>query len=189
MQNLDEVSRETLDKYVKLLLKWNKRINLISKNTEEDIWHRHILDSLQLTKYLGKREEVLDIGSGGGLPGIVLAIIGHNVKMVECDTRKISFLREVIRVCDLKAELLEDRVENVREKKDVLVARGFASISDILKLTIDIKCDRYLLLKGKNADFELDVANKEWNFDYKRYKSISASDSSIVEITNAQRKS
>jgi 16S rRNA (guanine527-N7)-methyltransferase len=189
MQKASEVSRETLDKYVELLLKWNKKINLISKNTEKDVWDRHILDSLQLTKYLDKEENVLDVGSGAGLPGIVLSIAGYNLKMIECDTRKMSFLREAVRICGLKAELIHDRIENVKAEGEVLVARGFASINDILKLTTDIRCDRYLLLKGKNTDIELAVANKEWNFDYKRYKSISADDSSIVEITNVQRKS
>lgn len=188
MLEVKDVSRETLDKYVDLLLKWNKKINLISKSTEEDVWNRHIIDSLQLTKFIDKSNKIVDLGSGGGLPGIVLAIAGYDVSLVECDLRKMIFLKEVGRVLKLDIKYIENRVEEIELNCDIVTARGFTNINNLFKITNGIVCDKFLLLKGKSLDKEIEEANKEWNFNYKRYKSISADDSNIIEITNAKRK-
>lgn len=190
-QNEWVVSRETTDKldiYKKLLLKWNKKINLISKNTEKNIDLRHIDDSLQLRKYINVNDNIIDLGAGGGLPGIVLAIAGYKVKLVESDTRKCSFLREIVRKIKLEAEIIEGRVEEVKSSCDVIVARGFAEINRIFDLTQKIRCERFLLLKGKNSQEEIDNAEKDWIFDYKKYKSISADDSFILDINNVRKK-
>jgi 16S rRNA (guanine527-N7)-methyltransferase len=186
--NVSREIKDSLQEYSKLLLKWNNKINLISKTTEIDLWDRHIEDSLQLERFLDKAETILDIGSGGGLPGVVLSIMGFRLILVECDLRKASFLRETIRKLGLKAELIEERVENIKVKCNTITSRAFASVESILDHTQNIDCGRFLLLKGKNVDKELLDANKKWIFDYKKYKSITSEDSCILEITNAQRK-
>lgn len=188
---LSDVSHETKDKiklYKKLLLKWNQKINLISKRTEGEFDDRHVLDSLQLSDLLSKEEKIIDIGTGAGLPGCVLAIVGYNVVLVDSDTRKISFLREVVRRLGLKVEIIEDRAENVVDKCTTIVCRGFASIDRIFKLTSNIECDRFLLLKGKNVEDELVEANKKWIFSCKKYKSITSEEACILEITNVRKK-
>ena len=113
-----DVPRETqekLDCYVQLLIKWQARINLISSKTLPEIWHRHILDSAQLVSYLPKTPSViLDMGSGAGLPGVILAILtGHQLHLVESDSRKIAFMRAALRETGTSAILHEQRMETV----------------------------------------------------------------------------
>lgn len=188
MRNVSREIKDNLKLYVDLLLKWNKKINLISKVTEVDVWTRHIEDSLQLVEFLDKGEIVMDVGSGGGLPGFVLGVCGYEVLIVECDSRKVSFLREAQRLVGAKVSLIEERVENLGVKCDVVVCRGFASIARILKLTQGVDCGRFLLLKGKNTEEELLEANKEWIFDYKKYRSKTSEESCVLEITNAKKR-
>src|SRR5690606_9447814 len=125
-------SRETLQRlkeYQALLLKWNKAINLISKSTEENCWERHILDSLQLLNYIQDKDiHLVDIGSGAGLPGIVLSIAGvRRVTIVESDQRKCSFLLQASKLSSNKIEIVNDRIENLKGLScDILTARAFA---------------------------------------------------------------
>src|SRR6202046_1394945 len=105
-----EVPRETfgrLQDYVNLLKKWQAKINLISNSTILDVWKRHIIDSGQLMKYLSESENVIDLGSGAGFPGMVLAILGiKNMTLVESDSRKVAFLKEVARTVEAKDYIL-----------------------------------------------------------------------------------
>lgn len=188
MPNVSRGIQDKLQKYVDLLLKWNKKINLISKNTEVDVWNRHIEDSMQLSEYLPKEGVVVDVGSGAGLPGVVLAVLGYDITLVECDSRKVCFLREIVRSLGLDVSIVEERVENISAETGVVVCRGFASVEKILEVTQGIECDRFLLLKGKNLDTELLDAKKEWIFDCKKYRSITSVESCVLEITNAKKK-
>lgn len=186
-----DVSREIQDKleeYKKLLLKWNQKINLVSKNTENDVDVRHIDDSLQIRDYLSIEENIIDLGSGGGLPGIILGILGYKVSLVEADSRKCAFLREVIRRLGLDVCVIEERAEKLKIDCDTVIARGFADINKIFDLTTCIKSDRFLLLKGKNAREEVVDAEKNWIFNYKKYKSITAEDAFILDIDNVRKK-
>ena len=112
LRSLD-VSREAeekLSEYVNLLLKWNERINLISKSTEKDVWLRHIIDSAQLKDFLNNDDVIVDVGTGAGLPGIVLSILGANTTLIECDSRKVSFLYEVSRILEIHPTIIDDRI-------------------------------------------------------------------------------
>ena len=182
---------EKLSAYVDLLLKWNSKINLISKNTVDEVWIRHILDSAQIIKYIeDKSYRVLDVGSGAGLPGIILSILGvENITLVDSDQRKCSFLLEAARLLNLKLKVINDRVENICDKEfDVVTARGFASIDKVLNEVSSIKSNKILLLKGKNYNTEIQEALQRWKFEYITYPSITDFSSHILDITNVRKK-
>jgi len=182
------VSRGGLIEYQSLLLKWNKSINMISKNSEDDLWERHILDSLQLIKYIKLDARIIDIGSGAGLPGIVLSIGGvKDVTLVESDSRKAVFLRQASKLSLNKISIIEERLDSsFKGNYDILTCRGFGSINNILQLTSNLKLGRMLLLKGKNCDKEVTEANKHWLFNVLLHDSITG-DGKIVEISNIKR--
>lgn len=188
------VSHETEEKltwYVDLLLKWNKKINLISESTVEDLWMRHILDSAQIIRFIvDKSQTILDIGSGAGLPGIVLNILGiENVWLVDSDQRKCSFLMEVSRLLELKAQVINNRIEKVEEVNiKIITCRGFTSINNIFIQTQKIKRDKMLLFKGKNYKNEIAEALQKWDFEYITYPSITNCSSYILDITNVRKK-
>ena len=139
-QNGDvQISSELRDKfgiYKALLFKWQKAINLVSKNSLDDFWERHISDSLQIVPYIFGRK-VLDVGSGGGFPGMVLAMTGRfDVTCVDSDARKMTFLSEVARQTNTKVSLLTERIEKVHEADfDTVCARGFSSLKNLIEIT------------------------------------------------------
>ena len=173
----ENVSRETLDKlraFENLVRQWTQRINLISKASVDDIWDRHILDALQLTRFVPKGQgHWLDLGSGGGFPGIVIAIVtqDHNPDMkmtlVESDARKSVFLRTAIRQFDLNAEVKTTRIENLSAfNADVISARALASLSTLLSYAHPhMRADTIgVFPKGTTWKKELEQARKEWSF-------------------------
>ena len=164
------VSRETLAKleaYLALLGQWQKAINLVGKSTLEDPWRRHILDCAQLFRYLPEGPlRLADLGSGAGLPGLVLAIMGvAEVHLVESDRRKAQFLREAARRLDLgNVRVHAVRIESLDLAFDVVTARALAPLAELLPLAVPLLAPRarLLLLKGRNADAELAVAAECW---------------------------
>jgi len=190
------VSRETLEDYqlwYSLLLKWNKRINLVSPTALDDFWRRHALDSWQITPYIPNKTGLyIDLGSGAGFPGIALAIAAkhksedHNVTLVESAGKKASFLRTVIRDLDLPAQVISQRAENLPAKTyDVVSARAFAPLDRLLKYAQPFWGTETigLFLKGQNVDDELTEANKSWKYNVERISSLSDSTGCIVKIT------
>jgi len=162
-----KVSRETLaslSAYVALLAKWQPRINLVSPATLPDIWDRHILDSAQLLPHLPmvpahQRCRILDIGSGAGFPGLVLAILGAgDVQLVESDQRKAAFLQTVIRELGLSARVSNQRIETLSAcQPDVITARALAALPKLMSLISPqlhngLTC---LFLKGASVEEEL----------------------------------
>ncbi len=184
------ISRETkkqIDEYQRLLLKWNEKINLISKNALNDFWQRHILDSLQLMQFISSHDiEILDIGSGAGLPGLILSFAGIKcVRLVESDSRKAAFLYEAAKISCNKVTVINDRIENLSLACDVITARAFAELARIFELTKKITIrQKYLLLKGENYQKELANAQKTWLFDIEKYDSITSNKSKILAIKN-----
>lgn len=166
---LFSVSRETLarlEAYVALLKSWNRRINLVGASTLGDPWRRHILDSAQLWPHLPAKARVLvDLGSGAGLPGLVLAILGMpETHLVESDQRKAVFLREAVRVTGAAATVHAVRAEKLRLAADVVTARALAPLPDLLELAAPYLGPRGtgLFLKGRTAREELTLAEKSW---------------------------
>ena len=194
------VSRETMERlehYVELLRKWNPRINLVSKQSMQEIWTRHFLDSAQLTEVAPTACEYwVDLGSGGGFPGLVVSAIGlergkpRHVTLIESDARKAAFLRTVIRETGLSAQVLNDRIENVPPLgADIVSARALADLSALLG-----HADRHLLAggtaifpKGVNWQKEVSDAQSKWNFTYRIDKSVTEDGPVILSVTGVSR--
>ena len=173
------VSRETIDsfeRFVEFLTKWQKVQNLISNNTLQEVWDRHIADSMQTLLFRPDARVWMDLGSGGGLPGIVLAILlktnsESHVHMIESNQRKVAFLRTVIRELSLKATVHSGRVENIifdwNIRPDAISARGFAPfclICDLCEPLIS-KGSVGVFHKGKDFMEEFDKASLNWSLD------------------------
>ena len=185
-----DVPRETqekLDCYVQLLIKWQARINLISSKTLPKIWHRHILDSAQLVSYLPKTPSViLDMGSGAGLPGVILAILtGHQLHLVESDSRKIAFMRTALRETGTSAILHEQRMETVPAlRPDIITARALAPLSQLLTLASGQHHEKieYLFLKGREAKQELTALPACPKMEAECLPSMTDSQASIIRL-------
>jgi 16S rRNA (guanine527-N7)-methyltransferase len=190
-----DVSRETLallSAYTALLEQWQLRINLVSPATLPDIWHRHILDSAQLVPYLPvvparQRCQILDIGSGAGFPGLVLAILGAgDVQLVESDQRKAVFLQTVIRELGLSASVRNQRIETLPAcQPDVITARALAALPKLMML---IKSQLHkgltcLFLKGASVNEELTNFQTYSTMIPKLYPSVTNDNGVIVKLT------
>ena len=193
-----DVSRETLaslSAYVALLEKWQPRINLMSSATLPDIWHRHILDSAQLVPHLPvvlprQRCQILDIGSGAGFPGLVLAILGAgDVQLVESDQRKAVFLQTVIRELGLSACVSNQRIEILPAcQPDVITARALAALPKLMSLITPqlhkgLTC---LFLKGASFDEELTNFQTYSNMIPHLYPSVTNEHGVIVKLITPQ---
>lgn len=168
-QRVFDVSRETLarlEAYVALLKAWNRRINLVGATTLGDPWRRHILNSAQLLPHVPDKARVLvDLGSGAGLPGLVLAILGvPEVHLVESDQKKAVFLREAVRITGAPATVHAMRAERLKIAADVVTARAVAPLPDLLALAEPFLGPRSvcLFLKGRTVREELTLAEKSW---------------------------
>ncbi len=158
-------SKQDIEKYIKILLDWQKHVNLISKNTIPDLQKRHILDSAQLWKYIPDSSKTLtDVGSGGGFPGIVLGILNKtagfplSITLIESDSKKAIFLGEVNRQLKLNLIILTERVEKVDNlKTDIVTARAFSELNQIFTWCQKIVSREtiWILLKGKGYKEEI----------------------------------
>jgi len=190
------VSRETinlLEEYVALVLRWQKSINLVGPSTVKDIWRRHILDCAQLYRYLKPPGSLMDLGSGAGLPGLVIAILGHSkVKLIESNKTKCTFLREASRSLGISVEIIDSRIEEVKLTKtaDYITSRALAPLDQLLCYSARLlghqgKC---YFLKGHNIESELTAAKKNWNMMVTKHRSKSCTDGVILEITGRRQK-
>lgn len=190
------VSRETKEKlvhYVSLLEKWNKSINLIAPSTVSDIWHRHIEDSLQMLPLLpSKPTEILDIGSGAGLPGIIISLsTDHKVTLVDSDKKKGLFLKEIRRHLNASYDIICDRAENIpHQKYGIVTSRACANLSGLLALSHPFLEEKSFCLfhKGKNYSKEVEEAEKKWLFDLEITPSTTDIDAALLKLSNIQRR-
>ena len=191
------VSRETYERfeiYYETLLKWQKSINLISKSTLDIIWVRHFLDSAQLyffTKNISGN--ILDLGSGAGFPGLILAMMGNkNISVVESDQKKCAFIREVAMLSDTNINIYNSRIEDLSFlKPNLITARALAPLDKLIKYVENYveksssdseKLPNMLFLKGKSYKKELLDLSKTRNIDYETYQSISDEFGKIIYI-------
>ena len=194
------VSRETfsaLEEYAELVRRWNPAINLVSKSTIPDLWNRHIVDSAQLFSHAPPDAKLwLDIGSGGGFPGIVVAVLAKElqpqlkVALVESDLRKATFLREACRTLGLNAQVHSARIESLPPAQaDVLSARALASLPALLAYADQHLTTAGIALfpKGAQYDSELSEARRAYLFDVKLFPSLLEPTAAVLEIRNIRR--
>ena len=195
------VSRETfpaLEKFRLLLIDENKKINLISKSTEKDSIKRHIIDAAQITDIIDiNAKSCIDLGSGSGLPGVVLAIIfkekGSKIKfdLYEKSIKKSKFLKKVVKHFDLNAEVKPKNIFDERNlEADIVVARAFKPLKIILELVDKnfIHFNKLILFLGKSGKEVLKECQKSWQIDYEDLKSLTDDKSIIIKINNLKRK-
>lgn len=195
-QNQFGVSRETLDRlsaYAALLAKWNPAINLVARSTLGDVWLRHLADSAQLFALVPPGTRVLvDLGSGAGFPGLVLAILGvPEVHLIESDVRKAAFLREVARVTGAPATVHAVRAEAAPAiAADVVSARALAELKDLLPLAVRFlkPSGTCLFPKGKTAADELTRAGDSWTMRADQFPSRTDPAGTLLRLTDIAAK-
>lgn len=193
--------RRRLETYVAALVKWQRRINLIGPATVADIWRRHILDCGQLAALVPAGPlRVCDLGSGAGLPGLVLAALGVGagegacLDLVESDSRKAAFLREANRLMGSHARIENRRIEEMAETGaagyDIITARALAPLPKLLEMSNNLlkTSGKLLFLKGKATDAELTESEKAWKMRVTKMPSASDSEGVILLIEDLERR-
>lgn len=195
------VSRETADRlavYEGLLRTWQRTINLVSPATLEDAWHRHFADSAQLLHFSpSDAKNWLDLGSGAGFPGLVLAILlaerapEAHMTLVESDSRKAAFLREVARKTGVAVEIRVERSENTATQaksqiRDAITARALAPLPKLLGLALPFFSPQTVALfpKGREVEVEIDEAKRRFDFDSQLVPSLTDAEGRIVIVRN-----
>lgn len=189
------VSRETFDKlasYAELLKQESKRQNLISANSREHLWDRHILDAAQLYRFFPRQyASWVDVGSGAGLPGIVLACLsGVPGLLIEPRRLRAEFLRRLIEVLALDLSVVQRKVEQVSGRYDVITARAVASLPRLLGICSHLSTTNstWILPKGRTAESELEEARRTWHGMFHVEQSATDADSRIIVSTGVRAK-
>ena len=188
--NFNHDKLQKIELFVNEVLSYNKKYNLISKNSEKDIWHRHVLDSAQLIKYIDSKKfnSLSDLGTGAGFPGIMLSIfysdiLTFHVKLYEKSKVKINFIRGVIEKLGLKNTSVYDNDYQYHVlDSDYIVCRAFKKLPEILRISRETakKPHKLIVMLGKSAQEELNNASKDCINKYKLVSSITSSDSKIL---------
>lgn len=204
-----DVSRETLDRlklYAELLVKWQRAVNLVAPATLPELWHRHMGDSAQIVDIVRESDSPppagawVDIGSGGGFPGLVAAILlaedsSYEFHLIESNGRKCAFLSDVVRRTGIAARVHAQRIEDAARSEaigtvSVLSARALASLDKLLSLTEPLmgESTRAYYLKGREALEEIEAAQQSWDFALTTHESRTSSGSLILEIARQTRR-
>jgi len=191
------VSRETFERlqaFEQLFLKWNRSINLAAPSTLDDVWRRHILDSAQLARIAPAATRWVDLGSGGGFPGLVLAFLlaerpGASVDLVESNRKKASFLQSVIGQFDLPARVVAKRIDHsygLVFTPEIVTARALAALPNLLDLSAPwlAKGARALFHKGRDYRAEVEESTHRWAFDLVEHSSMTDPYGVILEISD-----
>ena len=182
-----------LDFFVRNLLIYNKKRNLIAKSTEKQVWDRHILDSAQLIKFIDTNNctGIADLGSVAGIPGIILALYYQNynfhVKLYEKSPIKSAFLSKISQMLDLKCKIICGDVNSIKIDSNHIVCRAFRKLPHILNISREncVKKHKIIVMKGKNAQQEIKNTSQMTNYEYRLENSITDNNSKII-ILNAE---
>lgn len=190
---IDRNQFNMLNDYINFLLNYNNKINLIGKSTINDIWNRHIIDSLQIMKLIKNNNlSVADLGSGAGLPGIPISIAGiKNITLFEKSPRKCEFLNEAKKFSNNKIIIENKNLNDVKNKNfDIIVSRALANLDMLLNFSNNLKksSTQLIFLKGKKIYEEIDEAKKNWNIQYQLFDSITSEEGKIIQITEFRSK-
>ena len=191
--NLNPKQILLINNYLEKLKKINKIHNLVGSTTLYNFWDRHVNDSLQLSAFLPKKNSsIIDLGTGPGLPGIILFIYGYsNILLIDSKVKKINFIQEFAEENKITIKTICTRVEKIKNQKfDFVVCRAFAPLKKLLNysLLFTKKNTSLLFLKGRNVKDEIIDAKKYFNFKYNLYSSKSKGEGFILEIINYKKK-
>ena len=191
--DLTKTQTNKLEKFILEVFEFNKHTNIIGKSTLENIWWRHIADSLQLSLFISeKKSKIFDLGTGGGLPGIPLSILGYsNIFMVDSVGKKIDFVRGVIKLLSLSGKTQKKRIEQLNiGKADLITSRALAPLNKLLSYSLlhSNKNTTSLFLKGRNVYNEIEMAKTKFNFNLETFKSITSEDGCVLKIKNIKPK-
>ena len=186
----DPLKIKKLDNFIKILLIFNKKRNLIAKSTEKMVWDRHILDSAQLIKFIDPKNctGIADLGSGGGFPGIILAIYYQNynfhVKLYEKSPIKSAFLLNISKELRIKCKIICSNVNSQKIDSNYIVCRAFRKLPHILKISREncVKNHKIIIMRGKSAQEEIKNTSLIRNYEYRLENSITNKDSKIIII-------
>lgn len=201
---IETVSRETLDRletYADLLARWNQRINLVSPGTIKDLWKRHISDSIQLAALAPKRAETwIDLGSGAGLPGLIVAAARQDfdplerMVVVDSDSRKCAFMSEAARAMNIPVEVRSQRLairsgEKAAEPFDIISARALAPLPLLLDYAAPFIKNTTICLfpKGKTRNTEIAEAQRSWHMKLEEIPSVSDPSGAVLRIREVSR--
>ena len=186
--NFSIKSIEKLKIFINNLISANKKHNFISKSTEASIWHRHVLDSAQLVKFIDfSKSSLSDLGSGAGFPGLVIAIFNENknfhVKLYEKSPVKRAFLEEISKRLSIRVEIKGNIYEEIVDA-DYVVSRAFKKLEAVIQVSREIvkKSHKLIVLKGQNAQEDIKKAFKRKKYVYKLEDSITNKDSKIIIV-------
>ncbi len=194
MESLD-LSYEQVDKidqYIQEIITYNTHTNIVGKSTLINPWKSHVLDSVQMGNFISnKKSSILDMGTGAGIPGIILAINKFtNVSLIDSNTKKIKFVNSVCSKLDINIKIYHQRIESLINKKfDYLISRALANLNKLFFYSQKLlnKHTILIFLKGKHTDDEINEAKRFWKFRYKLYQSISDERGNVVIIKDLMK--
>ena len=190
--NLNKRQIDLIDIYISKLKKSNEIHNLVGPSTIDFAWDRHINDSLQLSNYILKRNtSVIDLGTGAGLPGLILYIFGYtNILLIDSKMKKINFIREFAQENNMEIKSICTRVEKIKSQKfDFVICRAFAPLTKLLyySLLFSKKNTSLLFLKGRNVKKEIDEAKQTFNFKHELFPSQSVGGGFVLKINQFKK--
>jgi 16S rRNA (guanine527-N7)-methyltransferase len=186
------VSRETMEKfkaYFEILMTWNKTISLMETMSWEEFYKRHFLDAIQISSLI--KEDIFDLGSGAGIPGIPLLMMGHHVVLIESNMKKSKFLNYCLKRFALEnGSVSNHRIESIEfPMKSLFVARALSPLKNLLKYLSNVSREtKGIFLKGQQLYQEIEDAKKEWLFDYELYRSISDETGIIIYVFDIRKR-
>lgn len=185
---------ELIQKYIENLIRWNKYINLVQEDTLSNVHDRHIRDCKQISKFLNRDDHIIDVGSGAGLPGIILSILGYkNITLCEKNYKKCIFLYDTKSKLGLNfqvynGDIFEYKIPETNLKNSVLISRAFGSLGKLLRIMERLNVSRGTFHKGKTYQNELDATSEVYQFRYEAAQSETEPESVILNITEVRRK-
>jgi 16S rRNA (guanine527-N7)-methyltransferase len=190
-KKMPKIDLDLFKKYENLLLKWQKAVNLVSPNTLNNLTQRHFLDSAQLAKHIPHNAKIVDLGSGAGFPGMVLSIMGFDVSLVESDSKKCTFLKEIARHYNLSTPIYNVRIENFTEenpniKFDIATARALTDITHLIEYALPLLKNngQCFFLKGEKWEEEVKNAQTKYMFHVEHIQSETDSKAKILILSD-----
>tara|TARA_B100002003_G_C14026159_1_gene494762 strand:+ start:61 stop:654 length:594 start_codon:yes stop_codon:yes gene_type:complete len=183
---------DKIDQYIQEIITYNTHTNIVGKSTLINPWKSHVLDSVQMGNFISnKKSSILDMGTGAGIPGIILAINKFtNVSLIDSNTKKIKFVNSVCSKLDINIKIYHQRIESLINKKfDYLISRALANLNKLFFYSQKLlnKHTILIFLKGKHTDDEINEAKRFWKFRYKLYQSISDERGNVVIIKDLMK--